>query len=180
MNLYLPFTVITCCLMIQAVRTVCLSPTNSTRKLCYRKDDRAKGKASSLHGKGKFRSTARKACCCFRSVRSSGHTACDGKGKLLRARARETSPVVGKGKVSSTARKVVRRQRELWANGKGKGKFRQSSGKFFRSRQGKLAAVSDPSGPAVTRHVTARPAVAVFLYPLVARGRLLPANHGTS
>ena len=30
-------------------------------------------------GKGKFRSTARKACCCFRSVRSSGHAACDGK-----------------------------------------------------------------------------------------------------
>jgi len=63
----------------------------------------AKGKASSLHGKGKFRHgkgtlgkwqgqrkgpavqrqilpvTAKKACCCFRSVRSSGHTTCDGK-----------------------------------------------------------------------------------------------------
>ena len=30
-------------------------------------------------GKGKFQSTARQACCCFRSVRSGGHTACDGK-----------------------------------------------------------------------------------------------------
>ena len=97
---------------------------------------------------------------------SGGYTACDGKAKLLRAR--------------ETLRRSTARER-------------------FRPRQGKLAAVSDPSGPAVTRHVTARPgqvcgfnvavhgcdderqpAIAVFLYPLMARGRLLPANHSTS
>ena len=102
----------------------------------------------------------------------------------------------------ATGKSVAAKYKGLRSNGKGKRKV-PVYGKA--NLQGKLAAVSDPSSPAVTRHATARqvqvqvcgfnvavhrcdderlttarPAVAAFLYPLVARGRLLPANHSTS
>ena len=70
---------------------------------------------------------------CFRSVRSSGHTACDGKGKLLRARARKTLR-------RSTARERFRPRQGKLSDGKG------NSGQMARAKESSGSPAANSSG----------------------------------
>ena len=151
---------------------------------------RAREKESSIDPRQIPSVTARQVCCCFRSVRSSGHTACDHKGKLR-----------SNGKGKSSRRSTARETPGKWQGQRTACRSRLAAtlswhGKVkLPSRQRKVPAVQRQILP-----VTARKACCCFrsvrssghtacdgkaccrslFIPTGGAGRLLPANHSTS